>query len=159
MCVFARHNLIDDPPFSEAGSDHLPQRADLSEKRTEECHPAVFTRPQKPTGFLMLGGSEGTAASDLFSIADEKAPNLCQEGNREEDAVVSRNGRPCPPGHTIQAATGPPLGSRVWGVMRGKRSTASSVEVQPAGVVVDDDLEVSRFAESPVPTSRCRLEK
>ena len=42
MCVFTRHNLIDDfPRFRQAGFDHLPQRPDLPGDREEEHLPAI----------------------------------------------------------------------------------------------------------------------
>jgi two-component system CheB/CheR fusion protein len=79
-CIFARQNLLSDPPFSrmdliscrnvliyiEAG----PQRKILS-----MLHYAL-----KPNGFLLLGASESVgAASELFKTVDRKLKLFCRE--------------------------------------------------------------------------------
>ncbi|WP_337907017.1 CheR family methyltransferase [Iningainema tapete] len=73
MCVFAKQNLIADPPFS-----HL----DLISCRNVLIYlgPALqkkviplFHYSLKPTGFLLLGTSESTGEySDLFTLVDKK---------------------------------------------------------------------------------------
>ncbi len=73
MCVFAKQNLIGDPPFS-----HL----DLISCRNVLIYlgPALqkkviplFHYSLKPTGFLLLGTSESTGDySDLFTLIDKK---------------------------------------------------------------------------------------
>lgn len=73
MCVFAKQNLIADPPFS-----HL----DLISCRNVLIYlgPALqkkviplFHYSLKPTGFLLLGTSESTGEySDLFALVDKK---------------------------------------------------------------------------------------
>ena len=74
MCVFARHDLTHDPPFS---------RMDLISCRNVLIYltPALqrrvlgfFHYALKPSGFLLLGKSEGaTAAANLFSPEDGTA--------------------------------------------------------------------------------------
>jgi len=69
MCVFTRHNLIDDPPFS---------KLDLISCRNVLIHLGsvqkdiipLFHYALKPTGFLMLGASEAAGSGDLFSVVD-----------------------------------------------------------------------------------------
>src|SRR5205085_7010581 len=71
MCVFTRHNLIDDPPFS---------RLDLISCRNVLIYLGnvqkniipLFHYALKPAGFLMLGASEGGVSSDLFAVADRE---------------------------------------------------------------------------------------
>jgi two-component system CheB/CheR fusion protein len=74
MCVFARQNLVTDPPFSSL--DLVSCRnvliylgPGLQRKIMPLLHYAL-----KPTGYLLLGASESIGAfADLFSFADKKA--------------------------------------------------------------------------------------
>ena len=71
MCVFTKHNLIDDPPFS---------RLDLISCRNVLIYLGsvqkniirLFHYALKPSGFLMLGASEAGAPGDLFSVVDRE---------------------------------------------------------------------------------------
>ncbi|MCL1472536.1 chemotaxis protein CheB [Argonema antarcticum] len=73
MCVFAKQNVSQDPPFSKL--DLISCRnmliymgAVLQKKVIPLFHYAL-----KSTGFLMLGASEGTGGfSDLFAVVDKK---------------------------------------------------------------------------------------
>ena len=73
MCVFAKQNLISDPPFS---------RLDLISCRNVLIYLAspvqkkivpIFHYSLKPTGFLMLGTSESVGDfAELFAVVDKK---------------------------------------------------------------------------------------
>ena len=73
MCVFARHDLGSDPPFSSLDliscRNVLIYFAPPLQKRVLP----LFHYSLKPTGFLLLGSSESVGdASDLFAEANEK---------------------------------------------------------------------------------------
>ena len=73
MCVFAQQNLANDPPFSQMNlvacrNLLISIQPALQKKIIPILHYAL-----KPSGFLMLGGSESVAAfPDLFSTVDKK---------------------------------------------------------------------------------------
>ena len=73
LCVFARQNLIEDPPFSQMNLVSCRNLliyfgASLQKKIMPVLHYAL-----KPTGFLMLGGSESVSAfPNLFASVDKK---------------------------------------------------------------------------------------
>ncbi len=72
MCVFARQNLIKDPPFSKI--DLLSCRnvlIYLGPVLQRRLIP-VFHYALKPNGFLLLGTSETIGNSELFSLVDKK---------------------------------------------------------------------------------------
>ena len=73
LCVFARHNLAVDPPFSNL--DFISCRNALI-YMTPALHSkilAMFHFALKPNGLLLLGPSESTdVASDRFAIGDRK---------------------------------------------------------------------------------------
>src|SRR6266851_3001788 len=74
MCVFARQNLLQDPPFSRIDviscRNVLIYLGPVLQKRIMP----IFHYALKPKGFLMLGGAEGLlgTASDLFELMDRK---------------------------------------------------------------------------------------
>lgn len=73
LCVFARHDLLSDPPFSQMDlvtcRNVLIYFAPLGQKRVL----TTFHYSLKPTGYLLLGTSETPGgAADLFNRADTK---------------------------------------------------------------------------------------
>jgi chemotaxis methyl-accepting protein methylase/signal transduction histidine kinase/chemotaxis response regulator CheB len=71
MCVFTRHNLIDDPQFSKL--DLISCRNVLIYLGSVQKNIVpLFHQALKPTGFLMLGASETVGSADLFSVVDRE---------------------------------------------------------------------------------------
>ena len=73
LCVFARQNLGSDPPFSNLDliscRNVMIYLGDALQKRIMP----IFHYSLNPTGFLLLGTSEGTGqASDLFTLIEKK---------------------------------------------------------------------------------------
>src|SRR5215510_8442210 len=73
MCVFARHNILTDPPLSRmdmVSTRDLPiPFSPVNQKQA--VHTLHFSL--KPSGFLLLGSSETVGASaNLFKLEDEK---------------------------------------------------------------------------------------
>ena len=89
MCVFTRHNLLTDPPFSKLDlvscRNVLIYLASVQKNIIPLFHYAL-----RPNGFLMLGASETAAFPELFSLIGPRAPDLCQAGNRAQTVPVSR---------------------------------------------------------------------
>ena len=142
MCIFTRHNLLTDPPFS---------KLDLVSCRNVLIYLAavqkniipLFHYALRPNGFLMLGTSETVAFPELFTEIDR------------EHRIYSRRETAHMPYH-FRSGSGDAFGGR-YGGRAGVPSAAESwdsVDVRqevdrillsrysPAGVVVDDELEV-----------------
>ena len=81
MCIFARQNLLQDPPFSRIDiiscRNVLIYLGPVLQKRIIP----MFHYALKPRGFLMLGGAEGIfgTASDLFELMDRKHKIYCRK--------------------------------------------------------------------------------
>src|ERR1700730_16303508 len=81
ICVFARQNLLQDPPFSRIDviscRNVLIYLGPVLQKRIMP----IFHYALKPRGFLMLGGAEGIlgTASDLFELMDRKNKIYCRK--------------------------------------------------------------------------------
>src|SRR6266852_6165880 len=81
ICVFARQNLRQDPPFSRIDviscRNVLIYLGPVLQKRVMP----IFHYALRPRGFLMLGSSEGImgTASDLFELMDRKHKIYCRK--------------------------------------------------------------------------------
>ena len=73
LCVFAKQDLISDPPFSRLDLISCRNMLIYLEPVLQKKVMPIFHYALNPNGFLMLGGSEGVShADDLFAIADKK---------------------------------------------------------------------------------------
>ena len=73
MCVFARQNLANDPPFSQMNLVACRNLLIYIQPVLQKKIIPILHYALKPSGFLILGGSESVAAfPDLFSTVDKK---------------------------------------------------------------------------------------
>jgi len=73
MCVFARHNLFADPPFSHMDLISCRNVLIYMDSVLQKQVMPIFHYALDPGGFLMLGSSEGIGKfSDLFEVVDRK---------------------------------------------------------------------------------------
>lgn len=71
MCIFAQHNVLNDPPFSQMDLICCRNLLIYLEPLLQNKVIALFHYASRPGGFLVLGTSEGVGpASNLFSTAD-----------------------------------------------------------------------------------------
>ena len=141
MCVFTRHNLIDDPPFSKLDLISCRNVLIYLGSVQKDIIP-LFHYSLKPTGFLMLGASEGAASGDLFSVADREHRVYAKRETARKPhlfpAAARGSRRGAPAG---SAPTAPP---QLWdgADMRKEVDRILLAKYSPAGVVVDEELEV-----------------
>jgi two-component system, chemotaxis family, CheB/CheR fusion protein len=142
MCVFARHDLTRDPPFSRMDliscRNVLIYLTPVLQKKVLE----FFHYALKPGGFLVLGKSEGVSgAANLFSMEDRKAnvyskkqaPGQSLPAFRREE--YEKTLMPLPSG----ARQAPPFDLR-------KEADRIILErYAPPGLVVDADLHIINF--------------
>ncbi len=141
MCVFTRHNLLSDPPFS---------RLDLVSCRNVLIYLAsvqkniipLFHYALKPNGFLMLGASETASFPELFSLVDrEHRIYSRRETTRKPYPFRSGAGDTFGGGAANKAAEPPAEGWDGQDVRREVDRLLLS-RYSPAGVVVDEEMEV-----------------
>lgn len=140
-CVFARHDLIKDPPFSRMDliscRNVLIYLTPVLQKKVLE----FFHYALRPTGFLILGKSEGTsAAADLFSHEDRKA-NVYSKRPAPAQAVTEF---PAASGKAIPAF---PLRSRQVPSFDLRKEAERIIldRYAPCGLIVDANLHVLSF--------------
>jgi two-component system, chemotaxis family, CheB/CheR fusion protein len=81
MCVFARHNLLQDPPFSRIDIISCRNVLIYFGLALQKRVMPIFHYALKPRAFLLLGRSEGIlgTASDLFELMDRKHKIYCRK--------------------------------------------------------------------------------
>jgi two-component system, chemotaxis family, CheB/CheR fusion protein len=146
MCIFARQNLVSDPPFSNLDLISCRNVLIYLGPTLQRKVMPVFHYALRPTGLLMLGASETIGAfSDLFSLTDKKAKIYSKKAVQSRPTVTFGHevAEPPKPGETEMP---PPM-----------QITPSITEVQKQadrivltsyslpGVVINSNLEVLQF--------------
>jgi two-component system CheB/CheR fusion protein len=146
LCVFARHDLIRDPPFSHLDFISCRNVLIYLEPGVQRRVMANFRYALNPTGVLVLGSSETiVASSDLFLPVDrehrvfapiEKVARVGLSpgtGNYTEGAVFGARA----------AAVAGTAGER--GEVQREADRILLTRYVPAGVLVDEKLEILQF--------------
>ncbi len=142
MCVFARHDITRDPPFSKLDlvscRNVLIYMGPVLQKRVLELlHYAL-----KPTGYLYLGKSESLGGNtNLFSVEDRKNKIYSRKpviGSPQFAAAARESGRAGPA--QIAGSAIP----RVFDVKR-EAERILAERYAPAALVVDPDLYIVHF--------------
>lgn len=142
LCVFARHDLTRDPPYSRLDLISCRNVLIYLEPRLQELVFATFHYALRADGFLLVGSAEIVGASSpLFAGVDEKR------------RLYSRTTVSGPP--RLLAVRGSSNPSRVAAQQVARKRAGSEVPREtdrmllarfgPAGVVIDDALRVLEF--------------
>ncbi|BAY28216.1 signal transduction histidine hinase [Nostoc carneum NIES-2107] len=144
LCIFARQNLIADPPFSHL--DLITCRnvlIYLGSPIQKKLLP-IFHYGLRPTGFLMLGTSETVGEfANLFTLVDRKFK------------IYSRKMAPAQLGIDLIASNYPlkpntprsQVNENGWDEMEMHRSADQIVlnHFAPVGIVINNDLDILQF--------------
>jgi two-component system CheB/CheR fusion protein len=143
MCVFARHNVLTDPPFSQMDLISCRNLLIYLEPALQKKVVPLLHYALKPAGFLVLGGSETIGSyRDLFEVADArhksytKKPStrrvvLGQPSGSRRDREAPGRGRPQQGGSAADAQR--------------EADRILLARYVPPGVVVNADLEILQF--------------
>src|SRR5262249_55824813 len=146
LCVFAKHNLVTDPPFSQLDliscCNVLIYLRQEYQRRGRELFPSAL----RPSGFLKLGRSETIGASpELFTAVDKTHKIYAKK------LVAARP----PPPFTARAATvaagvdagGPAPPSATWGLADLQQAADRLVlaKYAPSGVLINEDMTIMQF--------------
>lgn len=148
--VFARHNLLSDPPFSHIDLISCRNLMIYLEPHVQKKLLATFYYALKPNGFLFLGTSESIGTStDLFEPVDKKlkiyakrsgvVPRLLLPIAGSHRAEAGQGTTASPQAETARAITFPELNAQ---------READRVTVKrfaPPGVLINADLEIVQF--------------
>jgi two-component system, chemotaxis family, CheB/CheR fusion protein len=138
MCVFAKHDLTRDPPFSKLDLISCRNVLIYMEPVLHRRILAAFHWALKPGGVLLLGGSGSLSAhTDLFSPIDRK--NKFFKKSPGADVPLSM----VQPAHQKAFAGKPPLKEPAPSIDLEKQADQALWERSGyAGLVVDNDLQI-----------------
>lgn len=144
VCVFARHNLMSDPPFSRL--DLITCRnvliylgASVQKKLLPIFHYAL-----KPTGFLMLGNSETVGEFyNLFDTVDKKYKIYSRKISSERLGIELIPSNYTPEAFNAIATTR----EDTWNDQEIQKEADRIVLSQyaPVGVIINNELEIVQF--------------
>ncbi|HKF40709.1 MAG TPA: chemotaxis protein CheB, partial [Candidatus Acidoferrum sp.] len=146
MCIFAQHNILNDPPFSQIDLIGCRNLFIYLEPELQHRVLALFHYSLRHNGFLVMGTSEGVGSStDLYSTED-RVNKIFSKKVASPRALVTFSVNP----RIDYPGAAPPAGT----TRRLLDSTANYVEMQkefdrrllsqfsPAAVFVTEDLEI-----------------
>ena len=144
MCVFAKQNIVADPPFSRMDLISCRNVLIYLTSPLQKRVIPTFHYALNPTGFLMLGASETIGEfADLFGVVDPKhriyakKPTALRQyphfNTEDYLAGMSADDRGRPPPSPNPADC------------KGRPTASCSGEYAPAGVLVNDDLDILQF--------------
>ncbi|MBR8835725.1 MAG: PAS domain-containing protein [Stigonema ocellatum SAG 48.90 = DSM 106950] len=143
-CVFARQNLIGDPPFSNLDLISCRNVLIYLESVLHKQVMPIFHYSLKPTGFLMLGTSESAGElSDLFILVDRKnkiySKKLVKPRLNFDFATSKYPIAKVDPDKRMNQETGDVVDLQTW---------ADRIVLNryaPVGVLISDDMEILQF--------------
>ncbi len=146
VCVFSRHNLIDDPPFAKLDliscRNVLIYLGSVQKEIISRFHYAL-----RQDGFLFLGRSETASFGDLFSMVDGTHRIYARREMTRKPHVSVR--KAAEPGEKAARASV----AGFWGGVDVRKEVDRILlsKYSPAGVVVDEELEVLEIRGSATP--------
>jgi two-component system CheB/CheR fusion protein len=143
-CVFARQNLISDPPFSRLDLITCRNVLIYLGSTVQKKLLPIFHYGLKPTGFLMLGTSEAVGEfSDLFALVDRKYKIYANKISNAElglDLIPENN--------TVEIVNPTPSVSEQICHELEIQKTADQIVLRqfaPVGVIIDHNCEIVQF--------------
>jgi two-component system CheB/CheR fusion protein len=146
MVVFARQNLIVDPPFSNLDLITCRNVLIYLDAMLQRKIMPVFHYALRPHGFLMLGNSETVgASSDLFGLANKKYKIYAKKHSYTRPAFTAGHKLPRDIGATdFPAAQPAPTEARGLD-LQSQMDKLLLRDFAPATVLVSADMEVLHF--------------
>ncbi len=143
LCIFAKQNLIKDPPFSNMDMiscrNLLIYFGPILQKRTIP----TFYYALKPRGYLLLGPSESLGSfEDLFSLVDKKHKIYLKK--RTTARVAIRFSGPEYAVPRLESSGSPKIPETAFDMDRGVERVLAQRFV-PASIVINNDLEIVQF--------------
>ncbi len=147
LCVFARHDIQTDPPFSRMDLLSCRNVMIYLEPVLQKRLMPIFHYALKQRGFLLLGNSESIGAfTDLFSSEDKTHRLYCRKPTGNRPRVSFQSGRG-PAKKLAAPRIHRPLAFGLPGETEAQ-SEADRVllaKYAPAGVLINDAMEVLQF--------------
>ncbi|MDB6134821.1 MAG: two-component hybrid sensor and regulator [Verrucomicrobiales bacterium] len=147
LCMFARQNLFEDPPFSHVDLISCRNVLIYFDAALQKKVIPVFHYALRPHGFLILGAAESIGAHcELFALAEpkyrvyEKTFAHTRYYNPPARLMATRGGHNVTPDGPVHAPAEP-----VLSIVRRQADAVVLSQFSPAGVVVNSSMEILQF--------------
>lgn len=145
MCIFAQHNLLNDPPFSQMDIICCRNLLIYLEPILQSKVISLFSYSARPNGYLILGSSEGLGAvENLFSTVERTHKIFLKKGSPSRQ-VVTFSLNP----HAQRAEYGAVrvpsnIPATAWNYLEAQKEFDRRLLTQhsPAAAFINDDLEI-----------------
>ncbi len=146
LCIFARHNVTHDPPFSQLDLISCRNLLIYFDPALQKRAISLFHYALNPGGFLMLGPSETIgASSDFFSLTDSKKFKIYTKNSIRPQSHLEylrdagiRKSEP-------KAENKTPSGPGNEEMQKREIDRIALARYVPAGVLCDENLNVLEF--------------
>ena len=144
ICVFARHDVTRDPPFSRMDLISCRNMLIYLDSRLQQRVVALFHYALRTSGFLLLGTSETTgAAQDLFTPLDRK--HRIYSKRTTITPAIFGFGRPPGPDREKQGVGPVDLKPSLGEELPKEADRILLARYAPAGVIVDEKDNIVEF--------------
>ena len=146
MCIFAQHNLLNDPPFSRMDLICCRNLLIYFEPVLQARVVSLFSYALRPSGFLVLGTSEGISATGhLFNIEDRENKIFSKKATSGRQVVTFSMNRQAEPASEAPEWGGRPVRTETnWNYLESQRDFDRRLLAHyvPPTVFVNEDLEI-----------------
>ncbi|MFZ1687073.1 MAG: PAS domain S-box protein [Flavobacteriales bacterium] len=152
MCVFAKHDLLKDPPFSRVDLISCQNVLIYLENAAQGRILKAFHYALKPAGFLFLGKSETPAnAGDIFMQPDREHKVYLKKRRGGGRLDLDLHFKPTPVHSVPLGVPVPPSLAAPHGDLDRETEQLLLHRYVPASVLVNKDLEIVRFLGATAP--------
>ena len=146
-CVFARQNILNDPPFSRMDLISCRNLMIYIEPHLQKKILPNFHYALKPGGFLFLGASESIGPfTDLFEAVDKKQKIFAKKnGALPAYHLPVSAGRPAQKKGAHARPQTPPDGLRIEATAQREADRIVASHFAPPGVLINAEMEVLQF--------------
>src|SRR5579863_229 len=145
MCIFAQHNVLSDPPFSQMDLICCRNLLIYLEPVLQNKVISLFHYANRPSGYLVLGTSEGVGtATNLFASVDRSFKIFSKRENAARQPVTfSLNRKSDRADHgTVRTPYRPPESSSNYLEAQKEFDRRLVTQFVPATVFVNEELEI-----------------
>jgi two-component system CheB/CheR fusion protein len=147
QCMFARQNVIEDPPFSHVDIITCRNVLIYFDAALQKKVMPVFHYALKPNGYLVLGTAESIGGFvDLFAVADAKFRIYEKKfSHTRHSSVPARFTAVMERRNTVQTGVTRVSVEPVLGDIRKQADAVVLSQFAPAGVVVNSSMDILQF--------------
>src|SRR5262249_10278544 len=145
MCIFAQHNVLNDPPFSQMDLICCRNLLIYLEPVLQNKVISLFHYATRPNGYLVLGTSEGVgSSSNLFANVDRQYKVFAKKASATRQPVTFSLNRQADRAEygTVRTPLRPPESSSNYLEAQKEFDRRLVTQFVPATVFVNDELEI-----------------